>query len=402
MLCESYDRVKLHRQRKATGWVKQDPEYSGKMWDIIKKYKPAEISVRAWAKSRPATVYNDPEGVLRSWVEGKGDPPRTKILAASQLIGCTEAEVAMACYGVGSQAEAIAAHQEAVRAKNNEERRNKWETDTEYKEIKLNRNRGSRIKKRLDKMEKIKSGEISLSNKAKSRLGLLTEQDKIELKREQKKRGYIAFNKKSGRVIKYNGKHYSISGIRHILSQMRSSCDRIEKEMETCCAHFKQWHFDGYKNIQSAYRAGHELAVSTMKEKWKNLRHQRRAKEKGSGGAISAGQWRELMKRYDYKCAYCGVERKMIRDPSRKMDLEMDHVVPLGQGRHTIENIVPACKSCNTSKSNNDLIEWANKKRISISDAVMQVYTANKYNAHDVQKIDSVEECNGSPPSRGS
>lgn len=61
-------------------------------------------------------------------------------------------------------------------------------------------------------------------------------------------------------------------------------------------------------------------------------------------------QWRSLLKIYSYRCAYCFTNNKK---------LEQDHIVPLSRGgNHTMSNIVPACKSCNTSKHNKNLVEW--------------------------------------------
>lgn len=48
-------------------------------------------------------------------------------------------------------------------------------------------------------------------------------------------------------------------------------------------------------------------------------------------------------------CTYCGLAKK----------LEMDHVDPLIHGgEHDVDNIVPACKSCNASKHDRPLIQW--------------------------------------------
>lgn len=49
------------------------------------------------------------------------------------------------------------------------------------------------------------------------------------------------------------------------------------------------------------------------------------------------------------KCAYC----------SKAEELSNDHIVPKRE-RHfaEIHNIVKACKSCNSSKGDKDLIEW--------------------------------------------
>jgi len=57
-------------------------------------------------------------------------------------------------------------------------------------------------------------------------------------------------------------------------------------------------------------------------------------------------QWEALKLIYNNRCAYCG--RKMKR-------LTKDHIVPISQGDPAevdgIENILPACKSCNSRKN---------------------------------------------------
>ena len=48
-------------------------------------------------------------------------------------------------------------------------------------------------------------------------------------------------------------------------------------------------------------------------------------------------------------CVYCGTTKL----------LSIDHIVPLSKnGTHTADNLVLACKSCNSSKNNNSLIYW--------------------------------------------
>jgi hypothetical protein len=39
-------------------------------------------------------------------------------------------------------------------------------------------------------------------------------------------------------------------------------------------------------------------------------------------------------------------------------------VLPLSRGgRYTLDNIVPACRSCNTSKCNSEITAWLRRKR---------------------------------------
>ena len=54
-------------------------------------------------------------------------------------------------------------------------------------------------------------------------------------------------------------------------------------------------------------------------------------------------------------CAYCGA----IDRP-----LQRDCVQPIARGgRYTIDNIVPACGSCNASKSNSEVTSWMRRTR---------------------------------------
>ena len=60
-------------------------------------------------------------------------------------------------------------------------------------------------------------------------------------------------------------------------------------------------------------------------------------------------EWLSIVEQFNYSCAYCG----------SKHNLTMDHVVPVARGGLTeYYNIVPACKSCNSSKNAKDVIEW--------------------------------------------
>ena len=52
--------------------------------------------------------------------------------------------------------------------------------------------------------------------------------------------------------------------------------------------------------------------------------------------------WLTLLEKYQHRCAYCG---------AANVKLTMDHITPLSKGGQTIlENIVPACLSCNCKK----------------------------------------------------
>ena len=55
-------------------------------------------------------------------------------------------------------------------------------------------------------------------------------------------------------------------------------------------------------------------------------------------------------------CAYCGT----LDDA-----LQRDCVLALSRGgRYTLENVVPACRSCNASKCNDEVTGWMRRKRL--------------------------------------
>jgi len=67
----------------------------------------------------------------------------------------------------------------------------------------------------------------------------------------------------------------------------------------------------------------------------------RRGRELAANGNHTTQEWIALLRRFDYRCAYCGAEEP----------LEPDHRVPLARGgTNFIENILPACHRCNSRK----------------------------------------------------
>jgi len=106
---------------------------------------------------------------------------------------------------------------------------------------------------------------------------------------------------------------------------------------------------------QREYRK-HKVKMDAAKTQWrrdnpekakiarKTAYGRRRAREKGAPvNDFTAAQWLQVKQWYQQRCAYC----------SQPKPLTQDHIQPLSRGgSHTISNIVPACKSCNSSKGN--------------------------------------------------
>lgn len=113
------------------------------------------------------------------------------------------------------------------------------------------------------------------------------------------------------------------------------AANQTPKRRAQCCA--KQ---------QAYYRRNREkLVQETLPRK-----QRRRARLQGVGGNVTQAEWRERVAYFNGCCAYCG---ERMEPPTQ------DHMTPLSRGgAHLIENIVPACRECNSSKGTKNLLDY--------------------------------------------
>ncbi len=72
-------------------------------------------------------------------------------------------------------------------------------------------------------------------------------------------------------------------------------------------------------------------------------------RKKKAEGSHSLKEYKEKLLKFGGLCAYCGIEKANTKD----------HVIPLSKGgTYFIDNIIPACVSCNSSKGNKTVFEW--------------------------------------------
>ena len=116
----------------------------------------------------------------------------------------------------------------------------------------------------------------------------------------------------------------------------------------------KELLFYSYANLAMAHSA-----LEKCQEKYATTSYMVRAKLfKGLlDGSITVGSFYEDEKiklHSSNKCSYCGSNKQ----------LSIDHIFPqkLG-GKHTGDNLILACKTCNSSKGKKDLMEWMNYKK---------------------------------------
>lgn len=95
------------------------------------------------------------------------------------------------------------------------------------------------------------------------------------------------------------------------------------------------------------------MAVSQSRRARASRRRARRVA--ASGSDLTDAQWFLILDAWR-RCAYCGADG---------VALQKDCVLPISRGgRYTRENVVPACRSCNASKCNDEVTSWMRRRRL--------------------------------------
>jgi 5-methylcytosine-specific restriction endonuclease McrA len=84
----------------------------------------------------------------------------------------------------------------------------------------------------------------------------------------------------------------------------------------------------------------------------------RKSRVAAADNDLTPAQWEAIASAWG-GCAYC-------RAPaSAGSTLQRDCVLPISRGgRYTLDNVVPACRSCNASKCNEEVTHWLRRKRL--------------------------------------
>ncbi|MBO9533413.1 MAG: HNH endonuclease [Solirubrobacteraceae bacterium] len=98
-------------------------------------------------------------------------------------------------------------------------------------------------------------------------------------------------------------------------------------------------------------------ARSRSKTRAARSSRKRRRKVNAAGNDLSDLQWAAILTAWGDTCAYCGSDGK-------GKVLQRDTMLAISRGgRYTLENVVPACGSCNASKGNDEITGWLRRTR---------------------------------------
>ena len=107
------------------------------------------------------------------------------------------------------------------------------------------------------------------------------------------------------------------------------------------------------KRLDASRDYARNMAVSQSRRARAARRRKRRVDL--ADNDLTPAQWASIQLAWG-GCAYCG---------ATSVALQRDCVLPISRGgRYTLDNVVPACGSCNASKSNGEVTSWLRRRRL--------------------------------------
>lgn len=162
---------------------------------------------------------------------------------------------------------------------------------------------------------------------------------------EAHKADIIAYRIRMGDELKAKKKAYYQANRERVLLHVKEYSERNKSKVLAYQAKYYESNTDRVKANVSAYRRANP-------EKKMHLENKRRASKFKNGGSHTLDDRLAKFARLGNVCYYCHLDKP----------LTIDHDVPLSRGgTDNIENILPACRSCNSKKNHLTAAEYFHK-----------------------------------------
>lgn len=215
----------------------------------------------------------------------------------------------------------------------------------------------------LDHFHKSVTGKYGLSGKCKScyrqyreaNKELIREKDRLyaENNREsiaKKRKEYRQGNKES---LKEWSKRYYVQNKEEILAKQKEYADENKDKVSLKGL---KWREKNEARVLAYVRENKEI-LSYKRREWakrnkdtiRGYSQVRRAKRRNLESRLTVAQWDKIKSDFQHKCAYCGEEKELVQEHFLALTLG---------GEYSVNNIIPACTSCNSSKNKKDFFKW--------------------------------------------
>lgn len=137
--------------------------------------------------------------------------------------------------------------------------------------------------------------------------------------------------------------------------ELRRKYDRKPERKESKKKTYKRLIEDGY---YTNYRRENKDKIKEYNRKRNEKNHR-----------ITKKEWEACKNYFNNSCAYCGMADKEAKEKYNNY-LHKEHVIHNGSDK--IDNCIPACKSCNSSKATKKFEDWYNESN--------KKYSKDRYN----------------------
>ena len=229
---------------------------------------------------------------------------------------------------------------------------------------------------------KCKKSKYGLQPKCKSCRKIYYEQNKDKEKERSKKWRENNIEKK-----KEYDNNYRKNNINKKREQSKEYYRKNKENILTYSKYYYSLHKEDIQNYNKEYYKTHKEKIKNhvkiYKKEWLktpngkasrfNDSNKRRELKRNQGKGITGEQWLEMMKFFEFKCAY---SNEKLNPNTRSVD----HIIPLSKGgEHEIWNLVPMKIKYNSSKRDKDMIEWYSQQKFYSEEKLNKIYEWQYY-----------------------
>ncbi len=161
------------------------------------------------------------------------------------------------------------------------------------------------------------------------------------------------------------------ASVRWIFAQLKSIVHKLNRLERQISQPPRPWQSDGCRSYSEWAEKFPERKREVITATNKAAYHRRSGLIRSMGGGWTAAEWLAHLHRWGHACAYCGITTLSHRTIVGQ-GLTADHVVAVTKGGvNSLANVVPACRWCNTSKSNSDVVWWAARKGLALHPSIL-------------------------------
>lgn len=188
------------------------------------------------------------------------------------------------------------------------------------------------------------------------------------------------YQENKDKLLNYQKEYYQ-ENKESVLAYQKGYYEENRSEVLNRCNHYAKNHKNEKRQYDKIYRLKNKSKILQYREDNKEIiakkksiyrknnrekqniyNHRRKAKAKQLPATLTEEQWISIKEKFNNSCAYCGMtEEEHLKQFGEQ--LHQEHFIPLSNGGgYTHNNIIPACKSCNSSKWNNNFFDWYPKQ----------------------------------------